>query len=350
MDERAPTTRCRCSCFHGNLVTAGWWRYVAEALPGRRPGDRAGPARLRPDRVEADRRHPRTRRHGRRRPVAARRARPGRRGTVNAAGWSMGGGVLWQYMLSYPDDLASLTMIAPISPYGFGGARDATAGRAYDDHAGSGGGTAAPDFVRRLAAGDRSEEDPRPARVSSCATSSGRASNAVNVDEEFLLDEVAAHPRGRRLLPGRPPLSSNWPGVGPGARGVLNAMSPKYYNATGIVDLPRKPPITWLRGGQDQVISDTSVLRPRLPRTARRGPGLAGRGGDPPQPMAAQIRALLDAYRNERRGGRGDHAGGRRPRHAGGSAGQGRRDDRRAARPLIVRVENHPARPRCAPG
>ena len=32
------------------------------------------------------------------------------RASVNAAGWSMGGGVLWQYALAYPGDLASLTI------------------------------------------------------------------------------------------------------------------------------------------------------------------------------------------------------------------------------------------------
>ena len=73
---------------------------------------------------------------------------------VHAAGWSMGGGILQQYEIDHPRDLASLTLIAPLSPYGFGGTKDAQGSLCYVDCAGSGGGTAAPDFVRRLAAHD----------------------------------------------------------------------------------------------------------------------------------------------------------------------------------------------------
>jgi pimeloyl-ACP methyl ester carboxylesterase len=47
------------------------------------------------------------------------------RGTVNSGGWSLGGGVLWKYAVAYPDDLASLTMVAPLSPCGFGGTKGA---------------------------------------------------------------------------------------------------------------------------------------------------------------------------------------------------------------------------------
>lgn len=37
-------------------------------------------------------------------------------GRVHAVGWSMGGGILQQYEIDYPDDLASLTLIAPATP------------------------------------------------------------------------------------------------------------------------------------------------------------------------------------------------------------------------------------------
>src|SRR5437016_2018362 len=81
-------------------------------------------------------------------------------GRIHAAGWSMGGGILQQYEIDYPADLASLTLIAPLSPFGFGGTRDIQGTPSYADFAGSGGGTAAPDFVRRLAARDGSEDEP----------------------------------------------------------------------------------------------------------------------------------------------------------------------------------------------
>jgi pimeloyl-ACP methyl ester carboxylesterase len=86
---------------------------------------------------------------------------------VHAAGWSMGGGILQQYEIDHPGSLASLTLIAPLSPFGFGATRDAAGTPCSADFAGSGGGTAAPDFVRRLAAGDASEDEPtsRPRRT-----------------------------------------------------------------------------------------------------------------------------------------------------------------------------------------
>src|SRR6266851_8395834 len=49
------------------------------------------------------------------------------RGRVHATGWSMGGGILQQYEIDHPAELASLTLIAPLSPFGFGGTRDAQA-------------------------------------------------------------------------------------------------------------------------------------------------------------------------------------------------------------------------------
>ena len=41
------------------------------------------------------------------------------------AGWSLGGGVCMRYALEHADRLLSLTLIDPLSPYGFGGTRDA---------------------------------------------------------------------------------------------------------------------------------------------------------------------------------------------------------------------------------
>src|SRR5262249_26480666 len=61
---------------------------------------------------------------------------------VHLAGWSLGGGVVMQYAMDHPEHVASLTLIAPISPYGFGGTRDASGALSWDDAAGSGGGTA----------------------------------------------------------------------------------------------------------------------------------------------------------------------------------------------------------------
>ena len=282
---------------HGNLVSGGWWRYVAELLPD-------DVRVIAPDlrgfgRTEA-------------KPIDATRGLGDMvddvrsllvtlgladRGTVNASGWSMGGGVLWQYMLAYPDDLASLIAIAPLSPYGWGGVKGLDGKPCFDDFAASGGGTAAPDFCRRLAAGDRSEDEPMTSPRVTVREYFGPRGNVGNVDEEFLLDEVLLTRVGEDYYPGDSTLSANWPGVAPGTRGVLNTMSPRYYNATAVVDLPRKPPITWVRGGRDQVVSDTSLFDLGYLGQLDAVPGWPGEDVLPPQPMVGQTRAILDAYR-----------------------------------------------------
>src|SRR5690349_20253938 len=43
---------------------------------------------------------------------------------VHALGWSLGGGILQHYLIDHPDDLASATLMAPLSPYGFSGTKD----------------------------------------------------------------------------------------------------------------------------------------------------------------------------------------------------------------------------------
>ncbi|MEM8863210.1 MAG: alpha/beta hydrolase [Chloroflexota bacterium] len=69
---------------------------------------------------------------------------------VHLAGWSTGGAAIAAYAIDRPSEVASLTFIDPVSPYGFGGCHvDGTP--CYPDWAGSGGGTGNPDFTQRLA-------------------------------------------------------------------------------------------------------------------------------------------------------------------------------------------------------
>jgi pimeloyl-ACP methyl ester carboxylesterase len=282
---------------HGNLVSGGWWRYVADALPDDVrvfAPDLRGFGRSEAKPVDATR--------GLGDMVADVRSlletlglADG--GSVNAAGWSMGGGVLMQYLLAHPDDLASVTLVAPVSPYGFGGTRGQDGRPCFDDFASSGAGGAAPEFLRRLAAGDRTEADPASSPRVIMRQFFGPRSNAAAVDEEFLLDEMLLTRTGEDFNPGDTTPSTNWPTLAPGGRGVLNAMSPRHYNASGIVDLARKPPVTWVRGGQDQVVSDTSMFD--LARLGELGaiPGWPGADVLPPQPMVQQTRSVLDIYR-----------------------------------------------------
>jgi pimeloyl-ACP methyl ester carboxylesterase len=85
-------------------------------------------------------------------------------GRFHLLGWSLGGNVALQYAIDNPGDLRSLTLMAAGSPYGFGGSHGPDGTANNPEFAGSGGGTASPDLVKRLAEGDRSDEAPTSPR------------------------------------------------------------------------------------------------------------------------------------------------------------------------------------------
>ena len=192
----------------------------------------------------------------------------------------MGGGVLWQYVLAYPDDLASHD--DDRSAVAVRVRRDQgapTASPATTTSPRPGGGGAAPEFVRRLAAGDRSEDDPatQPARDHARVLRPARQHRRTSTRSSC--STRCCGPRvGDDFYPGRrDDRRANWPALAPGARGVLNAMSPKYYQRRG-----RRRPAAQAAdhlaarragpGGQRHV-----AVRPGLPRPARRRPGVARR-------------------------------------------------------------------------
>ncbi len=281
---------------HGNITTGGFWKYVAEALPDdvrviapdlRSFGDtEALPVDATQGLGEmAEDVHSLLQTLG----LAG-----GRR--VHAAGWSMGGGVLQQYLLSHPDDLASVTLVAPISPYGFGGTKGVDGTPVSADHAGTGGGTASPEFVRRLGERDGGEEDPSSAPRTVLLTFFGPGTNADAVDADFLVAELLRTTVGDEHYPGNLTASDNWPHVAPGDRGVLNAMSPKYFDTSALGDVRDGVPITWVRGTADQVISDRSMFDLATLGELGAVPGWPGAGVMPSQPMESQLRAVLGRY------------------------------------------------------
>src|SRR5215469_267889 len=77
--------------------------------------------------------------------------------SVHLVGWSMGGGVVLQYLVDRPGAhrVASLTLVDPVSPFGFGGTKGVDGTLCDPRGAGSGGGGANPEFVERLAGQDR---------------------------------------------------------------------------------------------------------------------------------------------------------------------------------------------------
>jgi pimeloyl-ACP methyl ester carboxylesterase len=114
--------------------------------------------------------------------------------------------------------------------------------------------------------------------------------------EEVLLSSMLSTKVAEQNYPGDVDPSGNWPNVAPGNRGVNNAVSPKYCNLEAFVRIDPKPPVLWIRGADDALVSDASLLD--FGHLGRLGmiPGGPGTEAYPPQPMVSQTRALLEAY------------------------------------------------------
>ena len=213
---------------------------------------------------------------------------------VHLAGWSTGGAAIAAYARARP--AASLTFIDPVSPYGYGGGRrDGTP--CFADYAGSGGGTGSPDFTNRLASGDRTTESQSSPRNVMNASYWSPNHTEPPEREDLLLDEILKSVTGDEGYPGDASRSENWPTVAPGTRGILNALSPKYCNWAGITGLDPKPPVLWTHGADDIVVADGAAWEIGTLGEAGVVPGWPGADVFPPQPMVAQIRDVLERYR-----------------------------------------------------
>ncbi|MCW3818717.1 alpha/beta hydrolase [Micromonospora sp. DR5-3] len=211
-------------------------------------------------------------------------------------GHSLGGGVAMRLLVDHPDRVAGLLLEAPVSPYGFGGTRDLDGTPTTPDFAGTGAGTANPDFVARLAAQDRGEDGPTsPRNVLRAAYVADPAS--LGEDEELLLESMLTTATGDDNYPGTALASAHWPGTAAGKRGVLNALAPAWFRvADELVTVPAKPPVTWVRGEADVIVSDTSLFDLAYLGSLGAVPGWPGAADCPPQPMVGQTRAVLDRY------------------------------------------------------
>jgi pimeloyl-ACP methyl ester carboxylesterase len=211
-------------------------------------------------------------------------------------GHSIGGGVAMQLAIDHQDRVAALVLEAPVSPYGYGGTRDVDGNPTTPDFAGTGGGSVNSEFVARLASGDRGGDDQTSPRTVLRSTYVADPAS-LGADEEALLDTMLSTAVGPGNYPGDGAESPNWPGSAPGRRGVLNAISPRWFRtAEDLVAIDRKPPVVWVRGDADVIVSDTSLFD--LAYLGKLGalPGWPGDDECPPQPMVAQTRAVLDRY------------------------------------------------------
>ena len=216
-------------------------------------------------------------------------------GRAHLVGWSIGGGIVMASALAHPERVLSLTLLAPIAPFGFGGTRGLDGTPCTPDYAGTGGGTVNRDFIRRIEEHDRGDSDPNSPR------------NVINAfyykppfraaREEDFLSAALLEKTGDDRYPGDFVTSTSWPFVGPGRWGPMNATSARYFNVSGFADITPKPPVLWVHGANDLVVSDASMFDLGMLGKFGYVPGYPGDGEYPPQPMVSQMRAVLDRYR-----------------------------------------------------
>ncbi|WP_049573671.1 alpha/beta fold hydrolase [Nonomuraea sp. SBT364] len=271
---------------HGNVSSGAFWRDSMAALPdGFRPlaVDLRGFGETDPEPVDATR--------GARdfADDLAELADALGLAPLHLVGWSMGGGVVLQFLLDRPALVRSVTLVNPVSPYGWGGTQGADGTLTHPDGAGAGAGAASPDFVARLRAGDLSAETPASPRSVFRAT---YVKHPVP-DEDFYVRSMLTTRVGEANYPGDTAASAAWPHVAPGKHGVLNAMAPTHFRLDGLPEIEPKPPILWIRGADDQIVSDTSLYD--LAHLGALGV-VPGSPGTPAQPMVAQTRAVLERY------------------------------------------------------
>lgn len=213
---------------------------------------------------------------------------------IHLVGHSMGGGVAMKYAIAYPKSVSSITLVDTISPYGYSGSMGVDGTPVYDDGAPAGAASVNPDFVRLLGEKEMGDEDPMaPVNV---LRQFYVKPPFVPEREEALLEAVLSTKVGDDWYPGNSVPSEHWPGAAPGDKGVNNAFSRKYFDASALVDIDPKPPILWIRGADDLIVADNAFWDIAALGAMGYVPGWPGEDECAAQPMLQQIRAVLDQY------------------------------------------------------
>ncbi|MCP4423083.1 MAG: alpha/beta hydrolase [Chloroflexi bacterium] len=211
--------------------------------------------------------------------------------SYHIVGHSMGGGIVMKYAIAHAAELLSITLVDTMSPYGYGGSKNVAGTMTYDDGAPSG---INPEFVELLAAGETGAENPMAPR--NVFRQFYIKPPFIPEREDALIDSMITTKIGDDWYPGTAVPSPNWPGAAPGDKGVLPAFNRKYFDASSLVNIEPKPPILWLRGDSDLIVSDNAMFDLAALGAMGAVPGWPGAEECPPQPMLAQTRAVLDSY------------------------------------------------------
>jgi pimeloyl-ACP methyl ester carboxylesterase len=235
---------------------------------------------------------------------------------VHLLGWSLGGGVLLQLATDHPQDIASLILESPMSPFGFGASINSglELKKSDDDFAGSGGGAVNPAFIDSIRTQDEKTPSTQAGALKASpqfyarSTMNGLYFKMINgqtllqrgifdqATEDAYTESMFKTKLGETNYPGNSQPTAHWPGMAPGDKGVNNAISAKYCNLTAFAYKNLTIPVLWIRGADDLIVSDTSFLD--VNNLGKMGliPGWPGNETHPPQPMVTQMRALLEAY------------------------------------------------------
>lgn len=209
-------------------------------------------------------------------------------------GHSMGTGVGYHYIVDHGERVASAIFAGAMSPYGFGGTKDIAGNPSTPDFAGSGGLLFNQELLRMIKEGYRS--DAHPLSPLNALRNTIFKPSFRHPREEVILTALVSTAVSDDNLSGNYTGSPHWPMFAPGDRGISNAFSPKYFNGSDIVNAPHKPPILWVRGADDVIISNTSLSDIATHGKAGLVPGYPGEDIFPQQPMIEQVRDVLDRY------------------------------------------------------
>lgn len=218
-------------------------------------------------------------------------------GQAHVVGHSAGGSVIWRLIADHPSRWLSVTQVCPGSPFGFGGTKDDQGTLCAEDAAGSGGGIVNAEFTQRMAADDRSMDNPASAPRNVMLSFYFKPPFKPAREEELLASLNSQHV-GEREYPGDFTPSPNWPFVAPGVWGPANALSPKYLgdSVERLIHAAPKPPVLWVRGSDDQIVGDMSLFNMGTLGKLGIVPGYPGDDVHPPQPMVGQTRYVLEQY------------------------------------------------------
>ena len=215
-------------------------------------------------------------------------------GKHHVVGHSMGGGIVMKYAIAYPADLLSITLVDTMSPYGYSGSKGVDGIPCHEDGAPAGAAGVNADFVKLMAAKERGIENPVSPR--NVIRQFYVKPPFIPEREEALLSSMLSLRVGDDWYPGDSVPSEHWPGAAPGERGIVNAFSRKYFDASGIVDIRPKPPVLWIRGADDLIVSNNAMWDIAALGAMGFVPDWPGAEECPPQPMLDQIRAVLEVY------------------------------------------------------